>query len=68
MNTRIKADAWTYYSVLILGFIALASVFGVIVLTWMRQPVPEAMIMLGFMAIASLGRLLISPLNQELFE
>lgn len=68
MNTRIKADAWMCYSVVILGFIALASAIAAIVLTWMHQPVPGVIILMGFLAAGSLVRLLISPLNQRWFE
>ncbi|HSL45681.1 MAG TPA: hypothetical protein VK897_19760 [Anaerolineales bacterium] len=68
MNTRIKADAWIYYGMVILGFIALASAIVAIVLTWMSQPVPDVIILLGFLAAGSLVRLLISPLNYEMLE
>ena len=68
METRIKADAWMYYSVVTLGFVALASAIAAIVLTWMHQPVPGVLILMGFLAAGSLARLLISPLNYEMFE
>ena len=68
MITYIKSDAWMYYSIAILGFIALASAMAAIVLTWMRQPVPDVIVLLGFLAAGNLVRLLISPLNYEVLE
>jgi hypothetical protein len=68
MIIRIKADAWMYYSIVILAFISLASAIAAIVLTWMHQPVPGVLILMGFLAAGSLVRLLISPLNSEMLE
>jgi len=68
MNTRMKTDRWIYYLIIVLGITGVMSAIGTIILTIMGQPLSKLLIVLGSVAIAGLVRLLISPLNQDLFE
>lgn len=66
MNTQRKTDTWIYYLVLVLGFIAAASVVGSIALLLVGRTVPDILLALGTVSAAGLLKLLISPLYREL--
>jgi hypothetical protein len=68
MDTRMKTDRWIYYLIIVLGITGVMSAIGTIILTIMGQPLSKLLTVLGSVAIAGLVRLLISPLNQDLFE
>jgi hypothetical protein len=67
MKTRMQTDKWFYWTLIVLGLTAAASVAGTVVLGMIGRPVPEILIVLGFVAMTGLVRLLIFPLNSELF-
>ncbi len=68
MNTHMKTDIWIYYLVSVLGLTAATSAIGIIILTMIGWSVPNLFLILGLVAVSGLLRLLISPLNQDLFE
>lgn len=64
MNTSV----WFHRMIFVLGSIVAGSLAICITQTVVSRPIPEIILVLGFIAIAGLFRLLVSPLNQNLFE
>jgi hypothetical protein len=68
MNTQLKTDRWVNYLTIVLGLTVTASALGTITLVLLGRSIPEILLAFGMVACAGLIRLLISPLNQSLFE
>ena len=67
MNTQMKTNPWIYHLVIVLGLTVAASVVGSIMLLLLGRPIPNLLLVFGTVAGAELIKLLISPLNRELF-
>ena len=67
MNTQMKTNPWIYHLVIVLGLTVAASVVGSIMLLLLGRPIPNLLLVFGTVAGAGLIKLLISPLNRELF-
>jgi hypothetical protein len=63
----MQTDKWCYWTLIVLGLTAAASAVGTVVLGMIDRPVPEILIVLGFLAMTGLVRLLVFSLNSELF-
>lgn len=68
MDTHIQTQGWIYRTLVVLGLIVIASMTGVIILMIIGHSLPEILVALGFVVTGGLIRLLISPLNRELYE
>ena len=63
-GAMMKTNSWISYSIVVLGVITAASALSTLVLSLLNQPLPNAIITIGLVALAGLVRLLISPLNR----
>lgn len=68
MRIHAQKDTWISRAVIVLGLILAASLAGILILVTTTHVLPEIFAALGFVAAGGLIRLLVSPLNQELFE
>ena len=69
MDTRMQIDAWMYNLAIVLVWMLIASLVGILAMTFMKRPAPELLYVLGSVAASGLARLLIpSPLNRWLLD
>ena len=69
MDTRMQIDAWMYNLGIVLVWMLVASLVGILAMTFIKRPVSELLYVLGSVAASGLARLLLpSPLNRWLLD
>jgi hypothetical protein len=66
MKTHLQTDVWIQHIAIVLGIILAASIAEILILTFTQHAIPEILTTLGWLAVAGLARLLISPLIRGL--
>lgn len=64
MNSRMETNAWFCRTVIVLGFMFVASLARTIVLILRGQPLSQLLLVLGAIAAAGIIQLLSSPWNR----
>jgi len=67
MNTHIQTRVWVHRFAVVLGTFVVVSLVGIIALTIIGGHIHEVVIVFGLVAMTGMVRLLISPLNRNLF-
>ena len=68
MKTHTQSEIWIYRIILVFGLIAIVCLVDIITIIVRGQPIPGIIAALGFVTLAGLVRILISPLNQGIFR
>lgn len=68
MDPYKQTSVWVYRIVVVFGSIIAGSLIEIITRIMKGQPIPGIIAVFGLVSVAGLIRLLISPLNQRLFN
>ena len=68
MDTCTQSSVWINNIVIVFGSIAVGSLVDIITMTMMGRSIPDIIAILGLVSMAGLARLLVSPLNQGIFQ